>query len=116
MRIRPFPSLLLAACALDFAAKPTFSFISPSVSLQRVSSSARIVSYELSAETVRKEDCECVSSDSGDGLLADSLVDQKGSAQLFRSLTLTDANGENIRLGERMGEGKSVVIFLRHLG
>jgi hypothetical protein len=44
------------------------------------------------------------------------LVSQKGSGNLLRNLVLTDVNGEVIRLGDKMGGGTSVVIFLRHLG
>lgn len=44
------------------------------------------------------------------------LVSQKGSGKLLRSAMLTDANGEVIRLGDKMGKGTSVVVFLRHMG
>ena len=37
-------------------------------------------------------------------------------ASVFRNSVLTDADGNKVRLGDRMGSGKSVVIFLRHLG
>jgi len=44
------------------------------------------------------------------------LTHSKGSSSLIRSAVLSDANGEMRRLDEVMGQGKSVVIFLRHLG
>lgn len=45
-----------------------------------------------------------------------SLVSEKGSAKVLRSAVLTNADGDSIRLGDQMGNGVSVVIFLRHLG
>jgi hypothetical protein len=44
------------------------------------------------------------------------LVSQKGSGKLLRSAMLTDADGELISLGSKMGQGTSVVVFLRHMG
>jgi len=44
------------------------------------------------------------------------LVSQKGSGKLLRSAMLTDADGETIRLGDKMGKGTSVVVYLRHMG
>mmetsp|Transcript_32757 Transcript_32757/g.49374 ORF Transcript_32757/g.49374 Transcript_32757/m.49374 type:complete len:107 (-) Transcript_32757:834-1154(-) len=38
------------------------------------------------------------------------------TAQSLRSAVLTDVNGKQIKLGDKMGKGTSVVIFLRHLG
>lgn len=40
--------------------------------------------------------------------------DQGASA--FRDCMVTDVNGEAVKLGDKMGDGKSVVVFLRHLG
>lgn len=44
------------------------------------------------------------------------LVSQKGSGKLLRSAMLTNADGEVIRLGDKMGNGTSVVVYLRHMG
>lgn len=44
------------------------------------------------------------------------LVSQKGSGKLMRDAMLTDVNGDTITLGDKMGRGTSVVVFLRHLG
>lgn len=44
------------------------------------------------------------------------LVSQKGSGSLLRDAMLTDVNDKTIRLGDKMGDGTSVVIFLRHMG
>lgn len=38
------------------------------------------------------------------------------SAPLLRNLILTNYKDEKVRVGDVMREGKSVVIFLRHLG
>jgi len=47
---------------------------------------------------------------------APRLVDQPGSAKILRGLLLTDADGNQITLGDKMGPSKSIVIFLRHMG
>lgn len=38
------------------------------------------------------------------------------TAQTLRSAVLTNADGESVRLGDQMGQGTSVVVFLRHMG
>jgi hypothetical protein len=38
------------------------------------------------------------------------------SADLLRSVSVTGADGIQVELGQKMGTGKSVVVFLRHLG
>lgn len=49
-------------------------------------------------------------------VVPEDLVKQKGSASILRSLVLTNVDGDSISLGNLMGKGKSVVIFLRHMG
>jgi hypothetical protein len=44
------------------------------------------------------------------------LMSRKGSAQALRTAMLTNAAGEVIPLGQVMGQGSSLVVFLRHLG
>jgi len=44
------------------------------------------------------------------------LQKQKGAVKSLRSALVTDADGSIVQLGQKMGEGKSVVVFLRHLG
>lgn len=51
-----------------------------------------------------------------ESIINPDLVSQKGSGNLFRNVMLTDADGKVVRLGDKMGGGTSVVIFLRHLG
>lgn len=43
-------------------------------------------------------------------------VPQGVTANLLRSAVLTNADGQEVSLGEKMGQGASVVVFLRHLG
>ena len=40
----------------------------------------------------------------------------KVKASQIRSAQLTNVNGESITLGEAIGDGTSLVIFLRHMG
>lgn len=44
------------------------------------------------------------------------LASQKGSGNVLRSATLTDVNDNQVLLGDKMGSGTSLVIFLRHMG
>ena len=47
---------------------------------------------------------------------APDLTSQPGSARLLRSNVVTNAEGNLVQLGESMGAGTSVVVFLRHMG
>lgn len=47
---------------------------------------------------------------------APNLAAMRRGAQPIRSAIVTDASGTMIPLGEAMGDGCSVVVFLRHLG
>eukprot|EP00965_Chrysotila_dentata_P196938 6177898-Pleurochrysis_carterae.AAC.3 len=57
------------------------------------------------------EDCGC-------GTAADPLFVNGISvtADKLRSLTLVNSKGERVTVGSQIGDGKSVVVFLRHLG
>lgn len=46
----------------------------------------------------------------------DIAIPEGVTANVLRSAVLTNADGESIRLGDKMGSGVSVVIFLRHMG
>ena len=48
--------------------------------------------------------------------IPDGVIPESVTAQGLRSAILTNANGELVSLGEQMGKGTSVVVFLRHLG
>jgi len=45
-----------------------------------------------------------------------NVVPELVTAETLRSAILTDAKGGSIRLGDKMGKGTSIVVFLRHLG
>ena len=116
MRFAASSRVWLASCFLSLAATQTWSFapnLSPAAGVAR-----NTLLSPLNAESVEAQDCECASPDDSDAAFATkpSLVNQKGSAELFRSAILTDVDGNMVRLGDKMGEGRSVVIFLRHLG
>jgi len=57
--------------------------------------------------------CEC---DAGVATVTSSGVPKTVRASTLRALDLMGADGQMQNLGEKMGEGKSVVVFLRHLG
>ena len=44
------------------------------------------------------------------------LKDQPKGGQILRNLDLTAADGTTVNLGTQMGDGTSMVVFLRHLG
>ena len=44
------------------------------------------------------------------------LIDQPQGGKILRDLELTDVDGSTVKLGTQMGDGTSVVVFLRHLG
>ena len=57
----------------------------------------------------------CDEPSSVDSLLSD-LGNQPDSGKLLRELSLTDADGKSVRLGDKMGMERAMVVFLRHLG
>lgn len=70
----------------------------------------------MDGTTVTDEDCGCETEGSktqGSVLVNDVRV----SGRSLRATELADANGKRVRVSDLVGEdGKSVVIFLRHLG
>jgi hypothetical protein len=56
-------------------------------------------------------ECEIPDFDNNDDMGVASL-----GASVFRNSIVTDVHGNTLKLGERMGSQKSVVVFLRHLG
>jgi len=44
------------------------------------------------------------------------LTSRKGAGSILRSAVVTNADGDLVSLGSAMGDGTSVVIFLRHMG
>jgi hypothetical protein len=48
--------------------------------------------------------------------MPNDVIPESVTAKALRTAILTNANGETVRLDEKMGSGTSLVIFLRHLG
>ncbi len=109
---------LLAAAATSAAAftvhqNPTQQLLSSSTLLLKQQSTTS--KFALHASTTKEEEataCEV----SEDAVPLADLSKQKGSASLLRSSVLTDVNGDFVSLGGMMGNQKSVVVFLRHMG
>lgn len=102
----------LVSCGFLAATAGAFVPISPTKS-SGVSFPARKSTGSFHAKAL-ENDCECASPEEDTSV--PSMVATKGSGNAFRSAILTDADGNMVRLGDKMGPNKSVVIFLRHLG
>ena len=61
-------------------------------------------------------DVECFVPDFDDTSILPESTNLQPGASMIRSCMLTDVDGNSVRLGDKMGPGKSVVVFLRHLG
>jgi hypothetical protein len=110
MRIYFAASLAVATVGL---AAPTITAFQPVAKLSRsavVASSPTISSRPLFAVSTKQEEGLSPCS-TPDGAIPESVT-----AQSLRSAILTNANGELVTLGEQMGKGTSIVVFLRHLG
>jgi hypothetical protein len=44
------------------------------------------------------------------------IIPESVTTKSLRSAILTNADGEFVNLGDKMGKGTSIVVFLRHLG
>mmetsp|Transcript_15784 Transcript_15784/g.23776 ORF Transcript_15784/g.23776 Transcript_15784/m.23776 type:complete len:119 (-) Transcript_15784:752-1108(-) len=88
-----------------------------SLSSSRISLRSRQISPFLSNNrrcmTAKSAVCDC---DSGTATISTSGSPVQVTASTLRGLTLKDVNDNIVDLGEQMGSGKSVVVFLRHLG
>jgi hypothetical protein len=69
---------------------------------------------QLRAMDIECDDDGCIIPDEEEESLLSAAVANQG-ASAFRNSMLTDVDGNLINLGEKMGPGKSVVVFLRHL-
>ena len=95
------PFVAAAICATGSA------FVSPSNGVARSAAAGPLHSTEESTTP-------CAIPEGVDA--APDLTSQPGSAQLLRSNVVTNAEGDFVQLGEAMGTGTSVVVFLRHFG
>jgi hypothetical protein len=103
----------IAATTLLAQDTAAFSFANPNSLFAnrlsvRASSSSRTRLF--STET------ESAPSDIPTEVIAPSLVSQPNGASVLRSSAVKDINGDFIPLGRAMKKGKSIVIFLRHMG
>ena len=46
----------------------------------------------------------------------DIAIPEGVTANVLRSAVLTNVDGQKVQLGDKMGSGTSIVIFLRHMG
>ena len=100
---------LLLSTTTALALKRSLPSRSLSSSLSKLSiSSQSLASRSFSSSTSLR----MFQSKQEDTKVGDALV----NVNLMKSLELTDANGIKKKLGDVMGNGKSVVVFLRHLG
>lgn len=108
-------SSLAAAATLGLVGQST-AFIQPtSSSVGILNNDARFVktttsNFKLMAMSTDKEEATppCA--------MPDDVIPESVTAQGLRSAVLTNADGDLVNLGEQMGQGKSIVVFLRHLG
>jgi hypothetical protein len=102
-------SAFVAACSVDAAAA---AFQSPSFDVSRRSNNGGILERRssrcMSAPTLKEEEAPCA--------MPEDILLPVVTARSLRSAVLTNSNGEIVRLGDKMGKGTSVVVFLRHLG
>uniref|UniRef100_A0A7R9VW40 Uncharacterized protein n=1 Tax=Pseudictyota dubia TaxID=2749911 RepID=A0A7R9VW40_9STRA len=83
--------------------------------LARPLSSFSRKSVELYGDSNGENDVAGAPCDVDSALQVPDLVSAPGSADVLRSALLTNADGESVRLGDAMGSGTSIVVFLRHL-
>lgn len=97
-------------CTLCAVAK-AFGLVSGFSSNDMIQNAVRPNSLERSMSSSEKETV-C---DMPEGVDFHDLISQKGSGKLIRSALLSNVDGDIVRLGDEMGQGTSLVIFLRHL-
>ena len=104
------PLVVLASCVATTGAFTSLLGIAVNKQLKQSSSTFRQLSVECD-----DSQCDLPDLDTDFGASGVASVADRG-ASVFRNSVLTDADGNKVRLGDMMGSGKSVVIFLRHLG
>jgi len=116
MRIINSTSLAFTGSILSLIWTPSvkcFSFVSQSGALNRKDASRtpynqnskhRFLSMNMSDEEVQKTSLE------------NGNTQIKIPASKLRSAQITNVDGEIVSLGEKIGTGTSIVVFLRHMG
>jgi hypothetical protein len=116
MRVPFSIALTMATCMSAVSGfAPTFGITTTSTSTKTMKTKNASFSLAMNEASVPQcDEEECVIPDD----LEEALVPfkQPGMGQLLRSAVLTNADGGFVRLDKAMGQGKSVVVFLRHLG
>jgi hypothetical protein len=82
------------------------------------SSSDRLTEYHDNAtkNTIISLSSSSIAGNTNDGGGVSSPSNKQITAQDLRKITVTNADGKTVTLGEMMGTGTSIVVFLRHLG
>jgi hypothetical protein len=106
---QPKPQLIALWALASLSTGASFTLNAP---LNNVAIPSKTSVTTCFAETVTSKPCDMPEGFDD----VPSLVSQKGSGKILRSQTVTNSEGELISLGDAMGKGKSIVIFLRHMG
>ena len=70
----------------------------------------------VTERTTSRLSSSATESDTASPCAMPEVIPESVTAQNLRSAILKNANGEFVNLGEKMGSGTSIVVFLRHLG
>lgn len=113
MRVPFSIALTMATCMSAVSGfAPTFGITTTSTQTKTKHASFSLAMNEASVPQCDEEEC-AIPDDLEEALVP---FKQPGMGQLLRSAVLTNADGDFVRLDKAMGQGKSVVVFLRHLG
>jgi hypothetical protein len=96
-----------AALAAGLVALATSADAFQAPQVARPAKSSLVSSRFMSSSVKQQEEPPCATPD---------IIPPQVTANALRSAVLTDADGNLVRLGEQMGKGTSIVVFLRHLG
>ena len=105
MRVAKAAGALFGAAVAAALWAPTVGAFAPVAREQRFGVLSTSALHQSSTETAKPCDMPDVTD-----------IPQGVTAKALRSAVLTDINGQKIQLGDKMGSGTSIVIFLRHLG
>ena len=107
---------ILAAAATSAAAFTLHNNNVPTTKLATSYSPFKLFATSVSSSSTKTEESSSVCEVPEDTKPLSDLSKQKGSASLLRSVALTNVEGDFVSLGNMMGNEKSVVVFLRHMG
>jgi len=104
-----YPTTFLAAAATAAA----LGFVEPSHAFQSASLRKAGVTPRTLLSASRAQDSAGPMTPCA---IPDGAIPGSVTAQGLRAAFLTNADGDRVTLGECMGKGTSIVVFLRHLG